>query len=326
MMTTLALFRNKVLRSAIERNLVSFPAQIPVFAKAHSGDMQTRIVQLYFLGGWTIRRIATRYNLTGEMVRKSLTDWRVRAISSGYIQEIGPEVLPALVSTSDTPEDFDDEAADQVLSEQPVRRLPQVVAIQAPQVRERTNVLGMLLEELEAVASRPWEAFCTRLLHILKRECIQSDLSLSTAQAERIEAAIDVRADQSQDLLRDLRNRITDERRCTAVANDQGPARAALLHILLAEIETTISERQHEAWPRHCLRFLTVVGEGCAELGLEFSLAQVKRIESALADDPHRLGDLLRDLRNRMADEQEHTAPIRVPDRVPRQLTAGSYR
>ena len=36
--------------------------------------------------------------------------------------------------------------------------------------------------------------------------------------------------------------------------------------------------------------------------------------------------DLLRDLHNRLADEQEQTAPIRVADRAPRRMIAGNNR
>src|SRR5579871_2917350 len=99
-MTALALFGNKALRSAIQHNLVSFPGQAPVFAKQQAGEVQARISQLYFISGWKIRKIASRYGMTNEMVRRTLTDWRTRAISSGYIQEIGPDVWPPSIASA----------------------------------------------------------------------------------------------------------------------------------------------------------------------------------------------------------------------------------
>src|ERR1035438_1446332 len=88
---TLALFGNKILRSAVRHNRVSFPAQVPVFVKQQAGEVQARIAHLYFICGWTVRDLAARYSMNSEMTRKTLNDWRVRAISSGYIQEIESE-------------------------------------------------------------------------------------------------------------------------------------------------------------------------------------------------------------------------------------------
>jgi transposase-like protein len=105
MVITLALFGNKVLRSAIQRNMVSFPAQVPVFAKHRSGEVQARISQLYFVCGWTVSEIGKRYGMSNEMVRKSLTGWRVRAISSGFIQEIEPAPPSPVSLSNDATED-----------------------------------------------------------------------------------------------------------------------------------------------------------------------------------------------------------------------------
>src|ERR1035438_202068 len=90
MAENLSLFGNKILRSAIRNNRVSFPSQAPVFVKQQSGEIQARVAHLYFVSGWSIRNLATRYSMTSAAVRKSLNDWRIRAISSGYIQEIEP--------------------------------------------------------------------------------------------------------------------------------------------------------------------------------------------------------------------------------------------
>jgi DNA-binding transcriptional regulator LsrR (DeoR family) len=87
----LALIGNTILRAAIQLNLVSFPSQIPAFVKRR--DAQVRIVQLYFVRRWTVRAICERYGLSKATVQKSLTEWRIRAVSAGYIQEIHPKVL-----------------------------------------------------------------------------------------------------------------------------------------------------------------------------------------------------------------------------------------
>jgi transposase-like protein len=94
---TLALLGNTLLRTAITRNLVSFPAQIRSFMKRSSGDLQERIVQLYFVRGWSVRRICERYGLSKAMAHKLLAEWRIRAVESGYIQEIEPGNLAGLM-------------------------------------------------------------------------------------------------------------------------------------------------------------------------------------------------------------------------------------
>jgi transposase-like protein len=93
---TLALLGNTLLRTAITRNLVSFPAQIQPFMKRNSGDLQERIVQLYFVRGWSVRNICARYGLSKAMAHKLLAEWRIRAVESGYIQEIEPGNLAVL--------------------------------------------------------------------------------------------------------------------------------------------------------------------------------------------------------------------------------------
>jgi transposase-like protein len=95
---TLALLGNTLLRSAITRNLVSFPAQIQPFMRRTSGDLQERIVMLYFVRGWSVRMICERYGLSKAMAHKLLAEWRIRAIESGYIQEIKPGGLEELSS------------------------------------------------------------------------------------------------------------------------------------------------------------------------------------------------------------------------------------
>jgi len=94
---TLALLGNTLLRTAITRNLVSFPAQVQPFIRRSPGDIQEKVVQLYFVRGWSIRRIGDRYGLSKAMAHKLLSEWRIRAIESGYIQEITPGAVDALL-------------------------------------------------------------------------------------------------------------------------------------------------------------------------------------------------------------------------------------
>src|SRR5579863_7539339 len=99
----LALMGNTLLRTAITRNLVSFPAQVQPFMRRSCGDIQERIVQLYFVRGWAIRRICDRYGLSKAMAHKLLKEWRIRAIESGYIQEITPGTLDGLPEEASVP-------------------------------------------------------------------------------------------------------------------------------------------------------------------------------------------------------------------------------
>lgn len=108
----LALIGNTVLRSAIRCNLVSFPAQIPAFTKG--GDEQNRIVQLYFVRGWSARAICDRYGLSKSALRTLLSDSKIRAVAEGYIQDIYPESLADLAAGdgADRREVFEQSAPD----------------------------------------------------------------------------------------------------------------------------------------------------------------------------------------------------------------------
>jgi transposase-like protein len=99
---TLFLLGNTLLRTAITRNMVSFPSHVRPFMKRSSGDLQARIVQLYFVRGWTVKSICARYNLSKAMAHKLLAEWRIRAIESGYIQEIEPGILDGLIHESNS--------------------------------------------------------------------------------------------------------------------------------------------------------------------------------------------------------------------------------
>src|ERR1700716_3107638 len=82
---------NHALRLAIWRNQVSFPAQVPVFEKQTRPDVQSRVVQLYFVRRWSFVDLARRYRVTPQRVMQIVTKWRMRAVTLGYIQEIPAE-------------------------------------------------------------------------------------------------------------------------------------------------------------------------------------------------------------------------------------------
>jgi hypothetical protein len=97
----ISLIGNSALRIAIQRNLVSFPSQIPAFMKRPGDDSQERIAHLYFARGWPVRDICTRYGLGKAMVQRLVSEWRIRAVAAGYIQDIHPEDLDLLIHFRD---------------------------------------------------------------------------------------------------------------------------------------------------------------------------------------------------------------------------------
>lgn len=86
-----ASFSNALLRDAIKSNSVSFPSQTPYFATHADGGLHWRIAQLYFVSGWSLGRICQRHRLSKQMVRNILSQWRLRAVAAGFVQEIQPE-------------------------------------------------------------------------------------------------------------------------------------------------------------------------------------------------------------------------------------------
>jgi hypothetical protein len=97
----ISLIGNSALRIAIQRNLVSFPSQIPAIMKRPGDDTQHRIAHLYFSRGWPVRNICARYGLGKAMVQRLVSEWRIRAVSGGYIQDIHPEDLDELINIRD---------------------------------------------------------------------------------------------------------------------------------------------------------------------------------------------------------------------------------
>src|SRR5580658_2119669 len=81
---------NRILRQAVQENLVSFPSQVPVFGKQSRPDLQQKLVLLYFVRGWTMDDIAQRYGLGRQRMGQILTAWQIRAVKEGYIQAIEP--------------------------------------------------------------------------------------------------------------------------------------------------------------------------------------------------------------------------------------------
>jgi hypothetical protein len=79
---------NKVLRQAVQENLVSFPSQVPAFGKQFRPTFQRNVVLLYFVRGWATDQIANRYGLGQQRIVQILTAWRIQAVEKGYIQPI----------------------------------------------------------------------------------------------------------------------------------------------------------------------------------------------------------------------------------------------
>jgi hypothetical protein len=87
------------MRAAIRSNQVSFPSQVPTFARHDRPDLQRKLVQLYFVLGWSCGTIGARYGLIRQRVQQILNIWKRRAIEMGYIQTIpGAEELEKLAA------------------------------------------------------------------------------------------------------------------------------------------------------------------------------------------------------------------------------------
>jgi len=103
-----AAVRLDALRNAIRANRVSFPAQVPIFACQHRAEVQWRLVALYFVHGWPVKRIAERYKVTTRRIQQLLRQWVSRARTLGYLQEIPTEnacEVPALSASHRSWED-----------------------------------------------------------------------------------------------------------------------------------------------------------------------------------------------------------------------------
>lgn len=87
----LALLGNRTLQTLIRGNCVCFPSQAPIFGQKSRRDLQWRLAVLYFVRGWSTRSIANRYGITRERCGQIISDWRIRAVALGYIQDVTPE-------------------------------------------------------------------------------------------------------------------------------------------------------------------------------------------------------------------------------------------
>ena len=123
----IALFGNAMMRMAVRRNLVSFPAQIPAFVKQPAGITQQRVVQLYFVRSWSVRNICHRYGIGKKLIQNLLSDWRVRAVAAGLIQEIDPEALDRLHQEQQGHPDYQHQDADAA----PIATRPQPASVTA---------------------------------------------------------------------------------------------------------------------------------------------------------------------------------------------------
>lgn len=82
-----------LLRRAVRRNIVSFPSQIPVFAKQPPDGMQWRMVLLFFVRGWSLGDVASRFKVPKHRVCQILNFWSVRALTLGFVEVIDPEAF-----------------------------------------------------------------------------------------------------------------------------------------------------------------------------------------------------------------------------------------
>jgi hypothetical protein len=83
------------LRTSIRENRIHFPVPVPVFSGQYRPDIQWRLVELYFIRGWSAKKIAERYGVTARRIQQSLQHWADKAMERGYLQAIPPETVLA---------------------------------------------------------------------------------------------------------------------------------------------------------------------------------------------------------------------------------------
>jgi hypothetical protein len=89
-------------REAIHANRIVFPVPVPTFPAQFRPEIQWRLVELYFIRGWSSAKLAERYGVTARRIQQSLQQWVGIALSRGYLQEIPPEA-PFLYSPASPP-------------------------------------------------------------------------------------------------------------------------------------------------------------------------------------------------------------------------------
>ena len=81
------------LRQAIHANRIHFPVPVPIFQSQFRPDIQWRLVELYFIRGWSSKKLADRYGVTARRIQQSLRHWAGRAMERGYLQDIPPDAV-----------------------------------------------------------------------------------------------------------------------------------------------------------------------------------------------------------------------------------------
>jgi hypothetical protein len=149
---------NKVLRQAVQENLVSFPSQVPAFGKQFKPAFQQNIVLLYFVRGWTADQIANRYGLGPERLVQILTAWRIRALKEGYIQPIDLAHPLFLQARLEQPAQVSEMPVRAPVVTKVVKMIPTPMAIElqvdetSSPMRRGTQLKGLtLVEKLQAI-------------------------------------------------------------------------------------------------------------------------------------------------------------------------------
>ena len=88
------------IRVAIRNRRVSFPSQVPAFARQYRPDVQWRVVALYFVQGWSCEQLAQRYGVTAGRIRQMIHKWVERATELGYLQRIPPQDMDAATAVT----------------------------------------------------------------------------------------------------------------------------------------------------------------------------------------------------------------------------------
>ncbi len=138
------------LRREIRANRITFPAQVPVFVKHDRPDLQRKVVQLYFLSGWSTYRIATRYSMAAQRVHQVINTWKQRAVQMGYIQEIPRAHTPVRPMDASPIQVF----LTQVLDTRAVCRPQDSPALEVMERRAEKANSGLNIKHREGTAAR----------------------------------------------------------------------------------------------------------------------------------------------------------------------------
>jgi transposase-like protein len=194
---------NRLLRQAVQENLVSFPSQVPVFGKQSRPDLQQRIVLLYLVGGWTMDDIARRYGLGRQRVGQILTAWRIRAVKDGYIQAIDPAhpqfervrleqssqfaAMPERASlfVARAPQTGPAVPASKAY-EEPPPAIPNETGLKASALAEQLDAIVAIVNNQLLLCSKPFNgnsASCEPLLACAKTLCSRLEAQISAARS-----------------------------------------------------------------------------------------------------------------------------------------------